>query len=117
MTVLGKEIIKILDANNLPYTLMRAENDDTWMVYPSTENRLWEIDTNISGVFGHCGKTNILIKTNPNQWENLKGNFKISGADYAEYYITTIEEFNQHLDELLFTTNAYNILHPTYKNT
>lgn len=117
MTELCKEIIKILDANNLSYTLMGAKNDDTWMVYPSHKNRLWEIDTNLSGIFNHQGETSILIKTNPNQWQELDNSFKYGYVDYIEYYITTIEDFNQHLDELLFINNAYNILHPTYKNT
>lgn len=114
MTELCKEIIKILDANNLSYSIMRAKNDDTWIVYPSTTNRLWEIDTNLGSLYKHCGETNILIKTNPNQWTELDGSFKYGYADYIEYYITTIEEFNQHLDELLFINNAYNILHPKH---
>lgn len=29
----------------------------------------------------------------------------------SEYYINTIEEFKEHFEELLFATNAYNILH------
>lgn len=106
-----KQVIEVLEMHNLTYALRWGETDRPWLTYPSTHHRLWEIDFNLAGLRGHLGETRILIKTNPNQWKKLDSQFCNGTAEYAEFCISNIEEFKEHLEELLFTTNAYNILY------
>lgn len=75
-----------------------------WLVYPSRDKRLWELDVYPNRATLHIADYEY--------WDKLKGGFTSCAVPATSIVINSLDKLEEWIEIINFTVNAYNFLYP-----